>query len=62
MSFGETVGSVGLMVGIECSLSMIGPLFGSILFQIGGYNLPFLFFGIISFVISLLILIIFLID
>lgn len=49
MSIGETLGSMGFMLGKHFDTKKIlGPLFGSMLYGLGGYIMPFIFFGSLS--------------
>ncbi|CAL4071704.1 unnamed protein product [Meganyctiphanes norvegica] len=53
-SFPEAIGSV--FAGIEISIGIgyvIGPLFGGILYELGGFNLPFALFGCTVLIMSL---------
>jgi MFS family permease len=40
----KMIGYVEASLGLGCS---VGPIFGSILYEIGGFQLPFYFFGLI---------------
>lgn len=46
MGLSETAGALG---------AMFGPMFGSLLYTLGGYIAPFIFFGGLSFLMSILI-------
>ncbi len=56
MSIGETLGSMGFMLGKKISLIMfLGPLFGSMLYSLGGYTMPFIFFGSLSTLMAIIV-------
>ena len=59
ISIAEIVSAVGYLLGINLNNIMIGPLCGSLLYGIGGYTLPFIVFGSISTVISVILFIFF---
>lgn len=50
MGLSETAGSLG---------AMLGPMFGSLLFSLGGYTTPFFFFGGLSLLMAIVIFFIF---
>ena len=58
VSLAEVIGSVGFMFGTSVSLYIfIGPLLGSLLYGLGGYTFPFLVFGSLSIVNSIILLV-----
>ena len=59
MSIAEFLSALGFLLGnlIFHFTNKIGPLFGSLLYRVGGYITPFIVFGSLSLIIAIILLI-----
>jgi hypothetical protein len=55
VAIAELSTSLGFMLGILITLTKLGPMIGSLLYNFGGYTAPFLYFGVISTILGLIL-------